>query len=158
MMLLRRAMSVDVSSIQRVFRSAVLAVDQGYYTKQELSDWASCGDDAEKWCQKIEEQLFFVAQNEVDQVVGFVSITPDGSLDLLYVAGEMQGLGIGAKLLNWIEKEAQSIEIKNIRSEVSKAALPLFLQHGYRIEREQKRVARTLALTNFMVYKELYVS
>lgn len=153
-MTIRRARPDEGAEIQRVFRAAVLAVDRRHYTAEELADWAACGNEP-KWREKIDRQAFFVAQNKESQLVGFASITPTGDLDLLYVDPAVQGQGVGAELLNTVENQAKEFGCKDSTSEVSLPALPFFLHHGYRIEREQKRTARTVALTNFLMSKEL---
>ena len=39
----------DISKVQELFRSTVLTVNSKDYTKEEVEDWASCGDSIEHW-------------------------------------------------------------------------------------------------------------
>ena len=39
----------DIYDMQNLFRSTVLNININDYTKEEVEDWASCGNDIEHW-------------------------------------------------------------------------------------------------------------
>ena len=39
----------DIHDMQNLFHSTVLNINIKDYTKEEVEDWASCGDDIEHW-------------------------------------------------------------------------------------------------------------
>ena len=50
--------------------------------KRQVEDWASCGDDLSNIEEMIKTHYFIVAVNQLSQIVGFSSITPQGYLHL----------------------------------------------------------------------------
>jgi putative acetyltransferase len=102
----------------------------------------------------IRTHYFIVATNRQAQIVGFSSITTQGYLHSMFVHKDFQGKGIATMLLNEIEQHATATGIKRITSEVSLTARPFFEKRGYIVEKEQKRKANQLSLTNFWMAKE----
>ena len=68
---------------------------------------------------------------------------------------DFQGEGIATMLLEEIERYAITAGITRITSEVSLTARPFFEKKGYAVEKEQKRKANQLSLTNFLMAKEV---
>ena len=73
----------------------------------------------------------------------------------MFVHKDFQGKGIATALLNEIERHAIATGVTRITSEVSLTARPFFEKRGYIVEKEQKRKAHLLSLTNFWMGKEL---
>ena len=96
-----------------------------------------------------------MAVDGLSQIVGFSSITPTGYLDYMFVHKDFQGRGIATMLLEEIERYALAAGIKRITSEVSLTARPFFEKQGYVVEKEQKRQAHKLCLTNFGIIQSL---
>ena len=103
----------------------------------------------------IETHYFIVAVNQLSQIVGFSSITPQGYLHSMFVHKDFQGKGIATLLLKEIERYAMESKMVRITSEVSITARPFFEKWGYTVEIEQKRKANQLCLTNYWMAKEL---
>lgn len=70
---------------------------------------------------------------------------------------DFQSKGIATMLLEEIERYAITKGIIRITSEVSLTARPFFEKQGYVVEKEQKRLANKLSLTNFWMAKTLSV-
>lgn len=124
------------------------------YSQAEVEDWASCGNNLSNIKERIETHYFVVAVNQQSQIVGFSSITPQGYLHSMFVHKDFQGEGIATMLLEEIERYAITAGITRITSEVSLTARPFF-EKGYAVEKEQKRKANQLSLTNFLMAKEV---
>lgn len=101
----------------------------------------------------IRTHYFIVAVNRQAQIVGFSSITKQGYLYSMFVHKDFQGRGIASMLLDEIEQYANITGIMRIMSEVSLTARPFFEKRGYIVEKEQKRKANLLSLTNFWMAK-----
>ena len=145
----------DIPEMQELFRSTVLHVNIRHYTKEEVEDWASCGNDLSHIKGMIKTHYFIVATNQQSQIVGFASITLQGYLHSMFVHKDFQGKGIATILLNEIERYATATGLIRITSEVSLTARSFFEKRGYIVEEEQKRKANMLSLTNFWMAKKL---
>ena len=70
-----RPMTVlDIPECQTLFRSTVLIVNSKDYTKEEVSDWASCGDSIEHWKESFAKNNYIGALDEQDGIIGFSSL------------------------------------------------------------------------------------
>lgn len=76
-----RPMTVlDIPECQTLFRSTVLIVNSKDYTKEEVSDWASCGDSIEHWKELFAKNNYIGALDEQDGIIGFSSMNTEGYL------------------------------------------------------------------------------
>lgn len=153
--IIRTAQQSDVAELKDLYQNTVLVINRRDYSQEEVEDWASCGEDVSKIGEMIETHYFIVAVNQLSQLVGFSSITPQGYLHSMFVHKDFQGRGIATMLLREIEMYASSVGIMRITSEVSLTARPFFEKQGYVVQTEQKRRANQLCLTNFWMTKSL---
>ena len=152
---IRIARLPDALELKDLFQDTVLNINKRDYSKAEVEDWASCGNDLSHIKEMIKTHYFIVAINQQSQIVGFSSITLQGYLHSMFVHKDFQGKGIATILLNEIEQHATATGITRITSEVSLTARPFFEKRGYIVEVEQKRKANRLSLTNFWMAKRL---
>ena len=152
---IRQATFDDILELKNLYQGTVLTINRQDYSQEEVDDWASCGDDLSHIRKMIETHYFIVAVNQLSQIVGFSSITPQGYLHSMFVHKDFQGKGIATLLLKEIERYAMENKIVRITSEVSITARPFFEKWGYTVEIEQKRKANQLCLTNYWMTKEL---
>lgn len=152
---IRQSTPNDILDLQKLYQDTVLTVNRRDYSQDEVEDWASCGEDISKISEMIETHYFIVAVDRLSQIVGFSSITPQGYLHSMFVHKDFQGKGIATMLLEEIERYALAAGIKRITSEVSITARPFFEKRGYVVEKEQKRQANRLCLTNYCMTKSL---
>lgn len=145
----------DIHDMQNLFSSTVLNVNIKDYTKEEVEDWASCGDDIEHWKELLSSYQYVGAFNEQDCLIGFSSMNKNGYLHSMFVHKDWQGKGVATQLLFEVEKIAKQHKVKEITSEVSKTARLFFEHKGYVVECEQKQQANRLKLTNYKMKKVL---
>lgn len=155
MIITRIALDTDKIELRSLYRNTVLTINRRDYSQEEVEDWASCGDDLSKIGEMIKTHYFIVAVDQLSQIVGFSSITPQGYLHSMFVHKDFQGRGVATILLKEIERYAASVGITRITSEVSLTARPFFEKRGYVVEVEQKRRANQLCLTNYWMAKGL---
>lgn len=155
MLHIRIVTEADITELKDLFRETVLHINIQDYTLEEIEDWASCGNTDEHWKDLIDKFHFFVAENEMEQIVGFASISNEGYLHSMFVHKDYQNMGIASKLYEKIEQFARENKIYRISSEVSITAKPFFQRQGFGIEKEQNSQAKNLFLTNYLMYKEI---
>lgn len=145
----------DIHDMQNLFHATVLNINIKDYTKEEVEDWASCGDDMEHWKEILFNNQFIGAFDKQDNLIGYSSMNKNGYMHSMFVHKDWQGKCIATQLLSEIEKIAREYEVKEITSEVSKTARPFFEHKGYVVECEQKQQANRLKLTNYKMKKVL---
>jgi len=129
---IRRADISDLDQIRRLYKETITAVNKKDYDEKQISVWASASQDIAKWTSKINEQYFFVAEEE-NKIVGFGSVTKEGYLDYLYTHKDFQGQGMATELLKVIEKKAKELNLKEIYAHVSITARPFFESKGFAV-------------------------
>lgn len=152
---LRKLTEEDIPVLQTLFRETVLHVNVRDYTREEVEDWASCGDSAEHMKDLLARNDYVAALNERDEIIGFSSMNAEGYLHSLFVHKDYQRVGVGSLLLSAVEKRAWEYGVSEITSEVSLTARPFFEKRGYEVIKVQKRRANRLELTNFVMRKRL---
>lgn len=145
----------DILEMQHLFRSTVLNVNLRDYTKEEVVDWASCGDDVSHWKDLLSQNYYIGAFDEQGKMAGFSSMNKEGYLHSKFVHKDMQGRGVATLLLSEVEKMGKAYGVDEITSEVSLTAKPFFEQKGYKVVKSQKCRANQLELTNFVMCKQI---
>lgn len=152
---LRELTDEDIPVLQTLFRETVLHVNVRDYIREEVEDWASCGDSAEHMKDLLARNDYIAALNERDEIIGFSSMNAEGYLHSLFVHKDYQRVGVGSLLLSAVEKRAREYGVAEITSEVSQTARLFFEKRGYEVLKVQKRRANRLKLTNFVMCKRL---
>lgn len=145
----------DTTEMKELFCSTVLNINIKDYTKEEVEDWASCGENADRWKELISKNRFIGAFDRDNRLVGFSSMNKDGYLHSMFVHKDCQGRGVATSLLSEVEKIAANFGVTEITSEVSITARPFFEKRGYNVIKEQRHKAKKLELTNFVMKKVL---
>ena len=152
---IRRLTAQDIPEMRELFRATVLAVNSKDYTKEEVEDWASCGDSVEHWKELLAKNDYIGALDGQGNIIGFSSMSAEGYLHSMFVHKDWQGKGVATLLLSEVEKMARGYGVHKICVEVSITARPFFEKRGYRVVKEQKARANRLWLTNYVMEKTL---
>ena len=145
----------DIPEMQALFSDTVLHVNVRDYSREEVEDWASCGDSMEHWRRLLAGNAFVGAFDAQGRLVGFSSMNAGGHLHSMFVHKDSQGRGVATLLLSEVEKVARGYGVRRIGAEVSVTARPFFEAHGYSVVKEQKAKACRLCLTNYVMEKVL---
>lgn len=150
---IRRLAAQDIPEMRKLFRATVLTVNSKDYTKEEVEDWASCGDSVEHWKELLAKNDYIGALDGQGGIAGFSSMNAEGYLHSMFVHKDWQGKGVATLLLSEVEKIARRYGVHKISVEVSVTARPFFEKHGYKVVKEQKAKANRLYLTNYVMEK-----
>ena len=145
---IRRLAAQDIPEMRKLFRATVLTVNSKDYTKEEVEDWALCGDSVEHWKELLAKNDYIgkelLAKNDYigaldgqGGIVGFSSMNAEGYLHSMFVHKDWQGKGVATLLLSEVEKIARRYGVHKISVEVSVTARPFFEKHGYKVVKEQ---------------------
>ena len=154
-LILRRLGEADIDEMRKLFRSTVLEVNSRDYTREEVEDWASCGDSDERWKELLSDNHYIGAFDTDGHMSGFTSMNREGHLHSMFVHKDCQGRGVATLLLSEAERLAEEYGAEEITCEVSLTARPFFERKGYEVVKIQKALAKRLELTNFVMKKKV---
>lgn len=152
---IRPLTATDIPEMQALFHTTVLTVNSKDYTKEEVADWASCGNSIEHWKELLAKNNYIAALDGQGNIIGFSSMNAEGYLHSMFVHKGWQGKGIATFLLSEVEKMARGYGVHKISVEASITARPFFEKRGYKVVKEQKAKANRLWLTNYVMEKTL---
>jgi putative acetyltransferase len=140
--------AADLDTLIALFRNTVRAISRSDYTLEQLIAWAPDEIDRDHWLVRLGASSTWVAA-EGARIAGFISMEPEGHLDMLYVGPEFQRRGIASALLRSLAHSARSRGLVRLSTEASISARPFFDRQGFRIIAPQTVVRRGQELGNF---------
>ena len=150
-MTIRAYQPSDCKSLARLFYDTVHRVNARDYTQEQLCVWATGMVDLDQWNRSfLAHDTVVAVQN--GEIVGFGDMDETGYLDRLYVHPDYQSQGIASAICQRLE---QAVQVKKVTTHASITAKPFFLHRGYRVLREQQVIRGGIALTNYVMEKEL---
>lgn len=150
-MILRTYKPSDCKCLAQLFYHTVHTVNARDYTQEQLRVWATGDVDLEQWNQSFLANDTVVAI-QAGEIAGFGDMDETGYLDRLFVHPDYQNQGIATAICQRLE---QAVQVKKITTHASITAKPFFLRRGYRVLREQQVIRGGIALTNFVMEKDL---
>jgi len=144
----------DRSMCGELFYQTVHTICSKDYSKEQLDIWAPEVSKSGNFPRPLENNFAYVSVID-NLIVGFADITKEGYLDRFFVHKDYQGLGIGKKLLETIEKKAKDIGLKEISLEASSTARPFFAKMGYQVIRKQSKMVKDIKIENYKMNKKL---
>lgn len=122
---LRPYLPADGRRCAIIFRSSIEELAEEDYSEAQCEAWAARADDEAAFVQRLAGMLTLVA-TEDGEIVGFASLKGPDHIEMIYVDPEFARQGVGATLLDAIEKIAQGRGAAKLTAEVSDTAKPLF--------------------------------
>ncbi|HLP94362.1 MAG TPA: GNAT family N-acetyltransferase [Saprospiraceae bacterium] len=153
-MFLRPYRPADKRMIQQLFYETVHKINAGDYTFQQLQAWAPEQPDRETWIL-LDQQYCYIVEYQ-RQIVGFASMTKEGSLDFLYVHKDFQNKGIASNLLKQMERIARKFNLDKIVTASSLTAKGFFTSKGFLVTNETEIIIKGVALLKLQMEKPLF--
>lgn len=129
------ATSADYSEISDVMFEAV-RTGRSKYTEQQRAAWVPHRRRGEEWEARLDRQAIVLARGP-SGVFGFMSIAPDGYIDLAYIRPPMQGTGLFRHLFDWIENHSLERGDDRMWVHASLMAQPAFAAMGFAVVEHQ---------------------
>src|SRR4051812_288481 len=148
-MQIRKARPDDINELSELYYRTITTINSKDYNEEQIKAWAATADRTEGFLKRIDEQYFFVAENDDRKIIGFVSLNKTGYLDFLYVHKDFQNIGIAKRLLQKIIETAIASNITRLETAASITAKPFFEKHHFKIIQQQTARIRDIELTNF---------
>ncbi|TYR81758.1 GNAT family N-acetyltransferase [Priestia megaterium] len=149
-MMIRPYKPADSAKLINLFQQTVTTVNRQHYWAAQIEIWAN----QTAWVNRLEKQFCFVAVIN-SYIVGFITLTNEGLIDLLYVHKNFQRQGIASSLLASAEEKAIQLNLSQLVTEASITAEPFFESHHYKIEKKQVKKINNIPFTNYLMIKTL---
>lgn len=139
----------DAPALARIYHRAVREGAASAYSPDQRRAWSPEPPEGADWVDRLGRSHTVVAWGE-RAPVGFITVDlARAHVELVFVAPEAAGQGVGSVLLAIVERMADARCIFELTVHASDVALPLFLAHGWQegsrevVERNGVRLGRT---------------
>jgi len=146
---IRKATPEDISELKKLYVGTITTINPKDYDEEQIKVWASTAERTESLLRRINEQYFFVAENDDKNITGFASVDKTGYLDLLYVHKEFQRMGVAKQLLQKIINTAIEWNISKLETDASITAKPFFEKNNFKTIRQQTVTINNVDLINY---------
>ena len=144
----------DLDTLIELFAGSVRLIASRDYTAAQIEAWAPAAVNRSRWKERLERRPTFVAELE-GEVAVFSDLEPDGCIDMMFVHCDHQGKGVARALLEHIHLRARRQGLKQLFTEASITARPLFERHGFEVIEAQDAEMRGQTFRNFQMAKAL---
>lgn len=152
---LRPFLPKDVPALAELIAASILELTGEEYDEDQQEAWAAAAvDDEAAFGARLAGALTLVAERE-GEPVGVIALAENAVIDLLYVRPDCAGQGIGAMLLDAVERLAQARGAKTLTADASDTALNFFQTHGYTAQRRNTVPRGAVWLGNTTVQKSI---
>ena len=150
-MIIREYKPTDCEDLVKLFYHTVHTINAKDYSQEQLKVWSTDKIDLEVWNKSLSEHFTVVAvENNI--IVGFGDIDNSGYLDRLYVHKDYQRRGVATIIYDKLE---QAVKVNKIITHASITAKPFFEQRGFKVVKEHQVVRNRIALTNYVMEKQV---
>src|SRR5262247_2472141 len=137
---LRPFLPADVPMLAAIFVAAIEGLTGDDYSEAQQEAWAQAAEDEEAFGKKLAGQLTLIATIN-NSPVGFASLKGADHIDMLFVHPSVAGQGVGAMLVDALEKLAGARGATTLSVDASDTALDFFKKRGY-VARQRNSVPR----------------
>jgi putative acetyltransferase len=146
---LRPFLPADAALLREIFRDSIEELTADDYTEAQQEAWASAADNVGDFGKKLSGQLTLVATLE-GSPVGFASLEGKDKIDMLYVHPAATGQGVGAMLIDALEKLAGALVV-----DASDSARGFFEKRGFVAQQRNSISIGDEWLANTTLHKQL---
>jgi putative acetyltransferase len=129
-MALRPFLPADTPLLAEIFRASITELTGDDYSEAQQEAWASAAEDEAGFGSKLAGGLTLIATLE-GSPVGFASLAGGDKIDMLYVHPAVAGQGVGAMLIDALEKLAGARGAAKLSVDASDSARGFFEKRGY---------------------------
>jgi putative acetyltransferase len=135
---LRPYLPADGRRCAAIFRAAIEEIASEDYSEAQCEAWAAAADDEAAFAKGLAAMLTLTATRD-GEVIGFASLKGADRIEMVYVDPEHAAQGVGAALVEALERLARARGASKLTAEVSDTARPLFDRRQFVAERRNIR-------------------
>jgi len=152
--IIRSLQTDDIDASRHLFYRAVHQGAASHYTAEQRNAWAPQPPDRDAWEARLRNQSCFMAVQD-GVLVGFMTLTESGYLDLAFVEPRMIGRGIAHQIYDALEVFAASRDLTQLTTDASLVAAPFFVRHGWEVLKNQTVERNGVTLKNVSMMKQI---
>jgi len=137
---LRPYLASDTPMLAQIFVAAIQELTGDDYSEAQQQAWAAAAEDEDAFGNKLAGELTLIATMQ-NSPVGFASLKGNEAIDMVYVHPSVAGQGVGAMLVDALEKLAGARGAKTLSVDASDTALEFFRKRGY-VAKQRNSVPR----------------
>jgi putative acetyltransferase len=153
-MALRPYLADDTPLLAEIFRAAIVELTAEDYSEAQQEAWASTAEDEATFGKRLAAQLTLIATMG-SSPIGFASLASGNKIDMLYVHPAVAGQGVGAMLVDALEKLAGSRGSVKLSVDASDSARGFFEKRGYIAQQRNTVTVGGEWLANTTLQKQL---
>jgi putative acetyltransferase len=151
---LRPFLPADTPLLAEIFRASISELTAEDYSEAQQAAWMAFAGDEEEFGKRLAGELTLVATID-GEAVGFAALKGNDLIDMLYVHPAVAGQGVGAQLLDALERLAAARGATKLSADASDTALGFFERRGYVPQRRNSVPREDEWLANTTVQKTL---
>jgi putative acetyltransferase len=137
---LRPYLASDAPMLAQIFVAAIQELTGDDYNEAQQEAWATAAEDEDAFGRKLAGELTLIATLQ-NSPIGFASLKGADYIDMLYVHPSVVGQGVGAMLIDALEKLAGGRGAKALLVDASDNAIEFFKKRGY-VAKQRNSVPR----------------
>lgn len=154
-MIVRPFIPADADALAALFHASVHEVGIRDYSLEQVTAWSPTKPSPERYLRQAEGRVFFVAEGDDGEPIGYGDFEPNGHIDHLYCRPDVIGTGVGSALYASIEAAARAAGITTLFVEASEAARRLFERRGFRVDTRNDFAVDGVAIHNYRMSKTI---
>ena len=127
---LRPYLPADAAVLAEIFQASIEELTGDDYSAAQQAAWASLADDEAAFARRLSQNLTLVATVD-GSPVGFAGLKGNDEIDMLYVHPDAAGIGVGALLIDALERLARARGTARLTASVSDTAEDFFKKRGF---------------------------
>ncbi|MFN4024344.1 MAG: GNAT family N-acetyltransferase [Hyphomonas sp.] len=151
---IRRAIPRDFGALGHVFHAAVRE-GATLYSEAQRTAWSPAPRGGEDWTAHLAGQSVWLAEDGSGSPLGFLTLRPDGYVDLAYIRAKAQGRGLFRRLYNELEAEARRLALPRLWTDASLHARGPFEGAGFIVTAPETVMRNGEAFKRFRMEKIL---
>jgi putative acetyltransferase len=151
---LRPFLPEDAPLLAEIFRAAIAELTAGDYSEAQQEAWASVAEDVDAFGKDLAGQLTLIATME-GSPIGFAALEGKDKIGMLYVHPAVAGQGVGAMLVDALEKLAGGRGVAKLKVDASDSARGFFEKRGYVAQQRNTVTVAGEWLANTTLQKQL---
>ena len=151
---LRPYLASDTPLLAQIFVAAIQELTGDDYNEAQQEAWAAAAEDEAAFGKKLASELTLIATMQ-NSPVGFASLKGADHIEMLYVHPSAAGQGVGAMLVDALEKLAGARGAKTLSVDASDSALDFFKKRGYVAQQRNSVPRHGEWLANTTMQKQL---
>lgn len=151
---LRPYLASDTPLLAQIFVASIQELTGDDYNEAQQEAWAAAAEDEAAFGKKLASELTLIATMQ-NSPVGFALLKGADHIEMLYVHPSAAGQGVGAMLVDALEKLAGARGAKSLSVDASDSALDFFKKRGYVAQQRNSVPRHGEWLANTTMQKQL---